>query len=167
VVGVIGRPHGVRGEVVVDLRTDEPQRRFAPGQRLRAEGLSTAYVVASARDHGARLLVHFEGLEDRTAAEAVRGVVLVADVDPTERPDTEDEFYDRQLIGLRVLARSSELGRVVAVLHRPEQDVLEVQTATGVRLVPFVAALVPEVDLVAGTLTVADLAGLLEDDQDA
>lgn len=165
-VGVIGRPHGVRGEVFVELRTDEPQRRFAPGQRLRAEGLGTAYVVASARDHGARLLVHFEGLEDRTAAEAMRGLVLVADVDPTERPDTEDEFYDRQLIGLRVLARGAELGRVVAVLHMPEQDLLEVQTATGARLVPFVAALVPEVDLAAGTLTVADVAGLLEDEPD-
>ena len=81
-VGVIGRPHGVRGEVFVELRTDEPERRFAPGQRLRAEGRSTTYVVASTRDHGGRLLVRFEGLEDRTAVEAVRGTVLIADVEP-------------------------------------------------------------------------------------
>jgi 16S rRNA processing protein RimM len=152
---------------LVELRTDEPQRRFAPGQRLRAEGQNTAYVVASARDHGDRLLVRFEGLENRTAVEAVRGLVLVADVDPTERPETEDEFYDRQLVGLRVLGRGAELGRVVAVLHLPEQDVLEVRTAAGVRLVPFVAALVPEVDLAAGTLTVAEVPGLLEDEPDA
>ena len=166
-VGVIGRPHGIRGEVLVELRTDEPKRRFAPGQRLRAEGRSTAYVVASARDHGNRLLVRFEGLADRTAVEAVRGTVLVADVDPGERPETEDEFYDRQLIGLRVLRRDVELGRVLAVLHLPEQELLEVQTAGGVRLVPFVAALVPEIDLAAGSLTVAELAGLLDDEPDA
>jgi 16S rRNA processing protein RimM len=184
VVGVIGRPHGLRGEVLVELRTDEPERRFAPGQRLRAEGQPTAYVVASARDHGNRLLVRFEGLADRTAVEAVRGTVLVADIDPAERPVTEDEFYDRQLIGLRVRGQpadlgargrdadlgvrghDADLGRVIAVLHLPEQDLLEVQTPAGVRLVPFVAALVPDVDLTAGILTVAEVTGLLEDEPD-
>ena len=125
------------------------------------------YVVASASDHGDRLLVRFEGLEDRTAVEAVRGTVLIADVDPAERPETEDEFYDRQLVGLRVRRRDEELGRVVAVLHLPQQDLLEVQTATGVRLVPFVAALVPEVDLAAGTVTVAEVTGLFDDEPDA
>ena len=70
---------------------------------------------------------------------------------PTERPETEDEFYDRQLVGLRVRRRDEELGRVVAVLHLPAQDLLEIQTAAGVELVPFVAALVPEVDLATGT----------------
>ena len=166
-VGVIGRPHGVRGEVFVALRTDEPERRFAPGQRLRAEDRSTTYVVASTRNHGDQLLVRFEGLEDRTAVEAVRGTVLIADVDPTERPETEDEFYDRQLVGLRVRRRDEELGRVVAVLHLPQQDLLEVQTATGVKLVPFVSALVPEVDLATGTVTVAEVTGLFDDEPDA
>ena len=163
---MIGRPHGLHGEVNVEVRTDEPERRFAPGQRLRAEGQRDAYVVSSAREHGNRLLVRFAGLEDRTAVEAVRGTVLVADIDTAERPETEDEFYDRQLIGLRVLGRDAELGRVISVLHLPEQDLLEVQTAAGVRLVPFVAALVPEIDLTAGTLTVAEVPGLLEDEPD-
>ena len=101
--------------------------------------------------------------------------MLVADIDTAERPETENEFYDRQLIGLRVRAHDSDLGarghdadlgRVIAVLHLPEQDLLEVQTPAGVRLVPFVAALVPDVDLTAGILTVAEVTGLLEDEPD-
>ena len=125
-------------------------------------------MVASARDHGDRLLVRFEGLEDRTAVEAVRGTVLIADVDPAERlfSETEDEFYDRQLVGLRVREMRRRTGPGRRGSCTPEQDLLEVQTATGVRLVPFVAALVPEVDLAAGIVTVAEVAGLFDDEPD-
>jgi 16S rRNA processing protein RimM len=162
VVGVIGRPHGVRGEVAVEPRTDEPDRRFAPGQQLRSEGSGRIFTVASMRWHSGRLLVGFAGLDDRTAAEAVRGARLVVDVDPDERPDEPGEYYDRQLVGLSVrTAEGGPVGEVVAVLHLPAQDVLEVRTADGPRLVPFVAELVPEVDLEHQVLTVADRAGLL------
>jgi 16S rRNA processing protein RimM len=162
VVGVIGRPHGVRGEVAVEPRTDEPDRRFAPGQQLRSEGSPRILTVASMRWHSGRLLVGFAGLDDRTAAEAVRGARLVVDVDPDERPDEPGEYYDRQLVGLSVrTAEGGPVGEVVAVLHLPAQDVLEVRTADGPRLVPFVAELVPEVDLEHQVLTVADRAGLL------
>jgi 16S rRNA processing protein RimM len=167
VVGVVGRPHGVRGEVAVELRTDEPDRRFAPGQELRAEGTSRPLTVASMRYHEGRLLVRFVGLVDRTAVEAVRGVRLVADVDPDERPGELAEFYDRQLVGLRVQTPDGEaIGVVVSVLHPPGQDLLEIRTATDIRLVPFVAALVPEVDVDGGVLTVADIAGLLSEDEE-
>ena len=162
VVGVIGRPHGVRGEVAVEPRTDEPDRRFAPGQELRSENSPRTWQVTSMRWHSGRMLVHFTGLDDRTAAEAVRGVRLVTDVDPHERPDEPGEFYDRQLVGLAVQTLDRvRVGDVVAVLHLPAQDVLEVRTGAGVRLVPFVADLVPEVDLEQGVLTVADPGGLL------
>jgi 16S rRNA processing protein RimM len=118
--------------------------------------------VASTRWHAGRLLVGFAGLDDRTAAEAVRGVRLVVDVDPDERPEDPGEYYDRQLVGLEVrTAEGAPMGEVVAVLHLPAQDVLEVRTADGPRLVPFVADLVPEVDLEHQVLTVADRAGLL------
>jgi 16S rRNA processing protein RimM len=168
VVGVVGRPHGVRGEVTVEPRTDEPDRRFAPGQDLRTEGSSRLLTVASMRRHDGRLLVRFAGLEDRTAVEAIRGARLVADVDPDERPAEPAEFYDRQLVGLRVRTpNAGAVGEVIAVLHLPGQDLLEVRTATEVRLVPFVAALVPEVDLNGGVLTVADLAGLLSEDDES
>jgi 16S rRNA processing protein RimM len=168
VVGVVGRPHGVRGEVAVEARTDEPDRRFAPGQQLRAEGSSRLLTVASLRRHDGRLLVRFVGLEDRAAVEAVRGARLVADVDPDERPAEPAEFYDRQLVGLRVRTpNTGVVGEVTAVLHLPSQDLLEIRTATEVRLVPFVAALVPEVDLEGGILTVADVSGLLSEDEES
>jgi 16S rRNA processing protein RimM len=168
VVGVIGRAHGVRGEVAVELRTDEPERRFAPGQVLRNEAGSRPFTVQSARDHSGRLLVRFAEVTDRDAAEALRGTSLVAVVEPNERPLESEEFYDRQLIGLRVRTHDGVVvGTVGSVLHLPTQEVLEVETADGTRLVPFVAALVPEIDLEAGFLTVADVAGLLDDGNEA
>jgi 16S rRNA processing protein RimM len=117
------------------------------------------------RHHDGRLLVRFAGLEDRTAVESVRGALLVADVDPDERPAEPGEFYDRQLVGLRVCTPDgAAAGVVIGVLHTPGQDLLEIRTATEVRLVPLVSALVPEVDLAGGVLTVADVAGLLSED---
>ena len=167
-VGVIGRPHGVRGEVAVELRTDEPERRFAPGQVLREEGGTRLFTVRSVRDHSGRLLVRFAELVDRAGAEAARGTLLIAAVEPNQRPAEPGEFYDRQLIGLRVTTPDgTEVGTVGSVLHLPAQDVLEIQTAAGARLVPFVEALVPDIDLEAGRLTVVDLAGLLDDRDDA
>jgi 16S rRNA processing protein RimM len=168
IVGVIGRPHGVRGEVAVELRTDEPERRFAPGQVLGEEEGSRLFTVRSVRDHSGRFLVVFAELVDRAAAEAVRGVRLIATVEPDERPAEPGEFYDRHLIGLTATTPDGvEVGTVGSVLHLPAQDVLEIQTATGTRLVPFVAALVSEVDLDEGRLTVLDVAGLLDDHDDA
>ncbi len=167
VVGVIGRPHGVRGEVAVELRTDEPERRFAPGQVLYEDEGTRLFTVQSARDHAGRLLVRFAELADRAAAEVVRGTLLVATIEPDERPAESGEFYDRQLIGLRARTpNGADIGLVGSVLHLPAQDVLEIETAAGTRLVPFVEALVPQVDLDAGYLTVADVAGLLDDEAD-
>jgi 16S rRNA processing protein RimM len=164
VVGVIGRAHGVRGEVAVELRTDEPERRFAPGRVLGEEGGSRIFTVRSVRDHSGRLLVKFAEVVDRAAAEAARGTLLIATVQPDERPAEPGTFYDRQLIGLTATTPDgAEVGVVDSVLHLPAQDVLEIETATGARLVPFVAALVPEVDLDEGRLTVVDVAGLLDD----
>ena len=168
IVGVIGRPHGVRGEVAVELRTDEPERRFAPGQVLAEEEGSRIFTVRSVRDHSGRFLVMFAEVVDRAAAEAVRGARLIATVEPDERPADAGEFYDRHLLGLTATTPDGvEVGTVGSVLHLPAQDVLEIQTATGIRLVPFVAALVPEVDLDQRRLTVVDVAGLLDDRDDA
>jgi 16S rRNA processing protein RimM len=166
VVGVIGRAHGIRGDVAVDLRTDEPDRRFAVGQQLRAEGTTTVFTVESARNHSGRLLVRFAGLADRTAVETVRGTVLVADVPADEQPSEDGEYFDRQLVGLAVRdLEGVTVGTLTAVLHLPMQDVLEITTPHGPRLVPFVSALVPQVDLTAGVVTVGDVAELLADDE--
>lgn len=165
VVGSIGRAHGIKGDVAIELRTDEPERRFEPGNHLRIEGTRRELTVTDARWHSGRLLVHFAELADRTAVEKARGSVLVVDVDPDELPEEEDEYYDRQLVGLMALrADGSELGRVTQVVHMPAQDVLAIATGAGERLVPFVSELVPSVDLAAGTVQLAEVPGLLDDE---
>ncbi len=164
-VGVVGRPHGIRGEVFVDVRTDEPERRFATGEVLRGEDTTKTFRVVSSRFHSGRLLVLFAELADRTAAERALGIHLVTDVDPAERPGDPEEYFDRQLIGLTVLgADGAIVGPVVDVLHLPEQDLLEVQTDQPHKrhLIPFVTAIVPGVDLDARTLRLADVPGLLD-----
>ena len=166
VVGVLGRAHGIRGDVEIHVRTDEPERRFVPGARLRVEGAARVLTVESARNHSGRLLVRFEELVDRTAAEGARGLVLLTDVVEHELPAEEGEYYDRQLVGLEaVTPDGTSVGRVLSVLHPGSQDLLEISTPGGPRLVPFVTALVPEVDLAAGRLVVADVPGLLTDDE--
>jgi 16S rRNA processing protein RimM len=164
VIGVIGRPHGLQGEVAIDLRTDEPERRFAAGQSVRSENGSRAFTVTSARYHSGRLLVTFQELPDRSAVEAMRGTRLVVDAPADESPADEGEFYDRQLVGLRVLdASGTDVGQVTAVVHLPAQDALDIRTDHGSRLVPFVRDLVPEVHLDGGHIHVADVPGLLYD----
>lgn len=162
-VGVLGRAHGIRGEVVVDLRTDEPEARFAVGTLLRAESGGRTYTVASLRWHGERLLVHFAELPDRTAAEAARGTVLLGQVDAREEPADPDEFYDRHLIGLEVRVDGRPVGKVTDVAHSA-QDLLTVEVDGADRLVPFVEALVPEIHVAEGWLAVADIPGLLFDE---
>lgn len=166
-VGALARPHGIRGDVTIDVRTDEPERRFTPGARLRVEGTQRVLTVVGARWHSGRLLAQFEELADRTAVEGARGLVLVTDVPVDELPSDEGEYYDRQLIGLAVVTTDGRaVGRVLDVLHPGPQDLLEVETTGGPRLVPFVEALVPEVDLDAGRVVVVDVPGLLTDEPD-
>jgi 16S rRNA processing protein RimM len=163
VVGRVGRAHGIRGDVAVDVRTDEPERRFARHAVLRAG--SRQLTVSGSRWHSGRLLVTFAEVADRTAAEQLRGTLLEADIDPDELPTDEGEFYDRQLIGLEVRSAGADadaIGQVVSVVHHGEQDTLVVRTRAGEEiLVPFVTAIVPTVDLVGGYIVVAELPGLL------
>lgn len=166
VVGVVGRANGTRGAVAVELRTDEPETRFADGTRLRVEDSRSTRTVRSTRWQSGRLIASFTELTDRTAAERARGEVLVIDVDPDQPPADEDEFYDRQLVGLKVTsADGSDVGVVRQVLHLPRQDVLAIDTPAGAeRLVPFVSELVPSVDLGAGEIRLAEVPGLIDDD---
>ncbi|SFN08024.1 MULTISPECIES: ribosome maturation factor RimM [Actinomadura] len=164
VVGRIGRPHGVRGEVTIDVRTDEPGSRFAVGATV-ATDPSTAgpLTVERARWHSGRLLVRFAGIGDRDAAEQLRGIWLV--VDPGDIPPSADpdDFHDQELIGLAVVtADGTDVGQVSGVLHHG-QDLLVVRGAGGEKLVPFVAALVPEVDVPGGRLVIDPPPGLLDE----
>jgi 16S rRNA processing protein RimM len=152
VVGRIGRPHGLRGDVVVDVRTDEPARRFAVGTRLGSP--LGPLGVTSTQWHGSRLLVHFAEVGDRDKAETLRGVELRVDVPTDERPEDPEEFYDHQLVGLNAFdSEGQRAGEVTEVLHLPAQDVLVIRRADGSSaLVLFVRELVPDVDLRTGRL---------------
>jgi 16S rRNA processing protein RimM len=170
VVARIGRPHGIRGEVSLELRTDEPERRFAAGAVLTVQAPRgatpgpTSLTVARSRWHQERLLVSFDEVPDRTAAEGLRNSLLAVEVTPEERPEDPEEYYDHQLVGLAVHPVGGDrVGEVAEVLHSGAQDVLVVRRDDGREaMVPFVAALVPEVDLAAGRLGVADRPGLLD-----
>lgn len=163
VVGRVGRAHGIRGDVAIDLRSDEPGRRFFVGARLTLPSGRELVVEKTVWQRG-RLLVSFAGFPDRTAVETLNGELLTAKVPADELPSEDDEYFDRQLVGLTVLDHAGEtVGTVQEVLHLPAQDVLEVATDHGVRLVPFVRALVPVVNMDDRVVQLADVQGLLED----
>jgi 16S rRNA processing protein RimM len=168
VVGRIGRAHGIRGEVTVEVRTDDPEGRFAPGARLATDPPSRGpLTVEYGHVHSGRLLLAFEGVTDRDAAERLRNTLLVVEVDPARLPDEPDAYYDHQLVGLAVVRPSGEpVGEVAEMLHLPGQDVIAIRRPDGQEaLVPFVGAMVPEVDLAAGRLVVDPPPGLLDPDQ--
>jgi 16S rRNA processing protein RimM len=216
VVGRITRPHGVRGEVSVEVRTDEPDRRFAVGHVLTTDPVAAGpLTVESMRWHSGRLLIQFAGVTDRNQADDLRGIWLTLDSAEAGPSDDPDEFHDAELIGLAVVTTSGEpVGRVTDVRHfgqdllviepgpagsspgsqagspRPEPAPAEpaqaepaqaepapagpvpagplaaggpARRASGSELlVPFVAAIVPEVDVAAGRLVIDPPPGLLE-----
>jgi 16S rRNA processing protein RimM len=162
VVGRIGRPHGLSGEVTVQVSTDFPEQRFAVGAQLRSDTGRTL-TVETVRPHRGVLLVRFAGITDREGAADLRGGTL--SVDATDLPDLTDpdEFYDHQLEGLAAVGPDGvALGRVREVVHAPASDLLVLDTANGEVLVPFVRAIVPEVDLAGGRVVLDPPAGLLD-----
>jgi 16S rRNA processing protein RimM len=164
VVGRIARAHGIAGEVSVDVRTDSPELRFADGARLDTEPAERGpLTVIRSRWHSGRLLVAFESVLDRTAAETLRGTLLV--VDSSSSPPVDDgEWWDHDLFGLDVVSRTGEAVGVVAdVLHPPGSDLLAVRRPDGTEvLVPFVRTIVPTVDLAARRIVVDLPDGLLD-----
>ena len=169
VVGRIGRPHGLRGDVTVEVRTDDPEQRFAAGSVLATEPAEAGPVtVSAARWHSGRLLVSFAGYQDRENAENLRGVLLVVDSAQLPASGDPEEFHDHELIGLDVLTTAGDqVGVVCDVLHHG-QDLLVIEgrnERSGAQiLVPFVAPLVPEVDVAAGRLVIDPRPGLLDPD---
>ena len=171
IVGRIGRPHGIRGEVVIGVRTDEPDLRFAVGSvvdasRSAEDDLPADRVplkVATVRWHSGQLLVGFAGIADRTAAGELTGSWLSIDSSQLPATSDPDEFRDHELIGLSVRTTAGDpVGVVTDMLHYG-QDLLVVRRADGGEsLVPFVQALVPEVDLGAGVVVIDPPPGLLD-----
>ncbi len=163
-VGRIGRPHGVRGSVTVEVRTDDPDDRFAPGRVLSTEPVEFGPLrVAASQVHSGRWILQFDGIDDRGAAEGLRDALMLLPVDALPPLGDADEFYDHQLVGLQArLAGGQGLGRVTDVLHAPAGDLLVVDAEDREVLVPFRREVVPTVDVAAGFLLVVPTEGLLE-----
>jgi 16S rRNA processing protein RimM len=164
VVGRIGRPHGVRGEVTVEVRSDDPDLRFFPGAVLRTDPAARGpLTVAGKRWHREILLLTIEGVDSREAAEALRNTELLVEVADLPELEDPDSFYDHQLVGLSArLTDESVLGEVVAVRHEGADLLVVRRTDGGEALIPFVSAIVPTVDLAGGFLVVDPPEGLLE-----
>ena len=183
-VAVIGSAHALKGEVRLDIRTDDPEGRLAPGTSLPVQApqgdagpagpAPDHLTVARLRFDGARWFARFEEVGDRTAAEALRGARLLVDTSTADRDGADsaedDAWYAHELIGLRAIrvvpealpdGETQHLGEVVDLEPGVAQDRLVVRTPDGERIaVPFVEALVPEIDPDAGTITLAPPGGL-------
>ena len=166
VVGRIGKPQGIKGEVTVEVRTDDPEQRFAEGAQLLTDPPERGpLLVETARSQNGRLMIGFAGVTDRNGAELLRDTLLQVDARTLAPPEDADEFHDHVLRGMAaVLVGGAALGEVVDVLHLPHGDVLVVRRHDNAAevLVPFVKAMVPEVDVAARTLVVDPPDGLLD-----
>jgi 16S rRNA processing protein RimM len=165
-VGRVAKAHGIAGEVAVDIHTDSPDERFVPGAvltaRLRDRSVRPV-TVSSVRAHSGRLLVRFDEVPDRTAAEAMRGAQLVVDADELPPSDDPDAFYDHELEGLAaVLVDGAEIGTVSEISRGPGGELLVLKLTDGTEaLVPFVREIVPEVDVKGGRVVLDPPEGLL------
>jgi 16S rRNA processing protein RimM len=167
-VGRLTKAHGLKGAIKLELYTDDPERRFVPG------AVFSLQVPTASKWHGKSLELRelrwynghpvgfFAGIDDRTEAETLIKAILWVDADTDETPEN-DAWYDHQLVGLTVVRDGTPVGKVARVDHLPAQDLLAIETDAGEVLVPFVAAIVPAVDVEAGTLTVTPPAGLFEE----
>ncbi|MGY1497254.1 ribosome maturation factor RimM [Streptomyces sp. QTS52] len=166
VVARVGRAHGIKGEVTVEVRTDEPERRLGPGAVLATDPATAGpLTIETGRVHSGRLLLCFEGVRDRTGAEALRNILLIADIDPEELPEDEDEYYDHQLMDLDVvLVDGTEVGRITEISHLPSQDLFVVERPDGSEVyVPFVQEIVVEIDLEEQRAVIDPPPGLIDD----
>jgi 16S rRNA processing protein RimM len=167
VVARVGRPQGLRGEVSVEVRTDDPAGRFVVGASFRTDPASAGPVtISSVRDQSGRTILGFAGYPDRTAAEQLRGLLLVIDADDSA-PAGAEEWYDHQLVGLAAVhVDGRALGTIARVDHLPAQDLLAIRplppSGGPEVLVPFVTALVPVVDVPGGRVVLDPPGGLFD-----
>ena len=163
-VGRIGRAHGILGEATIEVRTDEPDRRFAIGAIVQTD-THGELTITSGRVHNGVLLLGFNGISDRNGIEKLRNTLLYADVDINEENEHEDEYHVMQLIGCQAVLESGEVfGEVTDVVNLPGQDLLAVSTKQGEQLIPFVHQLVPTVDVANKKIVVIppSISGVME-----
>ena len=155
---IVGPAHGLRGEVILDVRSDDPEV-LAPGASLEIAGRGAALTVRSVRVHMDRVLASFEECASREDAEALRGARLLV-----EEHEEEDAWYPHQLKGLAARTPGGEdLGTVTGLTPGAAQDLLLVKTPAGTVMVPFVTQLVPTVDVEGGVVIIDAPPGLFDD----
>lgn len=149
VVGRLGRPHGVHGEISVEVRTDEPELRFAKGSKLSLKESNNQLTVLTSRWHQEKMLVKFEEITDRDLANEIKGKTLTIKIDPNSIETKKDQYYEFQLAGLKVIDKNDKtLGQIKEVITNLAQDLLVVETVDKREvLVPFVKQIVTNVDL--------------------
>jgi 16S rRNA processing protein RimM len=168
-VGRLSKAHGLKGAIKLELYTDDPERRFVSGAVFSLQVPTESpwhgktLTLSELRWYNGHPVGFFEGVADRTAAESLIKAILWVDLDPVADAPGDDEWFDHQLVGLSVVRDGVVVGTVKLVEHLPAQDLLIVKTADGEVMVPFVKAIVPSVDIEAGTVTVTPPAGLFED----
>lgn len=164
VVGRIGRAHGIRGDVFVEVRTDDPDERFAAGSVLVTDPAGTGpLTVADARWHSGKLVVRFEGVQDRNGAETLRGLRLVVDSEDLPPSDDPDEYHDYELVGLAAVGvDGASYGSVIDVVHSAAGEILVLSVDGAERLVPFVREMVPTVDVPGGRVVIDPPEGLFD-----
>mgnify|MGYP000570718240 CR=1 FL=1 len=168
-VGRLVKAHGLKGAFKLELYTDSPKLRFAPGNVLNLQVPETSpwfgktVTVNELRWYNNSPVLFLNECTDRNGADTLVKAILLADVDLNETTNEADTWFDHQLVGLRVIRDAVEVGKVVRVDHLPAHDLLAVETANGEILVPFVKAIVPVVDIKNGSVTVTPPAGLFEE----
>lgn len=156
---IVGPAHGLRGEVILDVRSDDPEV-LAPGASLDVAGDRRTLTVRAVRVHRDRVLASFEECVTREDAEALRGSRLLVDAHPEE-----DAWYPHELKGLEARTPDGDvLGTVSGLTHGAAQDLLLVATGRGTVMVPFVTALVPTVDVERGVVVIDAPPGLFDDE---
>jgi 16S rRNA processing protein RimM len=166
-VARIGKPHGIRGEVTVQVLTDAPEDRFVPGTEFVVEPASAGpLTVDSARWNKDILLLGFAGIETRNQAETLRGAKLFIETEELEEDDDEG-WYEHELVGLEARVGSQVVGKVAALHTMPVQDLLVIEGSDGKEiLVPFVEQIVPEVNVAGGFVLLTPPDGLFEINSD-
>ena len=166
-VARIGKPHGIRGEVTVQVLTDAPADRFVPGTEFVVEPASAGpLTVEGARWNKDILLLAFEGIETRNQAETLRGAKLFIETEELDEDDDEG-WYEHELVGLEARVGSQVVGKVAGLHTMPVQDLLVVEDADGKEiLIPFVEQIVPEVNVAEGFILLTPPDGLFEINSD-
>lgn len=168
-VGRLTKPHGLKGGLKVELYTDNPEARFAPGSVFHLQvpeespWFGRTITVRQLRWFNGVPVAFFAEVADRTAAESIVRAILWIDEETALASVEDNAWYDHQLVGLEVRRDGVLLGTVAEVQHFPAQDLLVVNTDSGQVLVPFVEAIVPNVDLDAGVVEVTPPVGLFEE----